>query len=125
MTRLLCATISITKTAKACNLTAILYSISLAHLTTRIKACRLSVNFPIASECYSIYLKIYFPILIALCPHAKSKFLSITSIITKTNNLKGLLKIYTICNMFQAYIDVLYNTRLSFYVATSCILLKK
>lgn len=54
MIQLLCATISITKTAKACNSTATSHSISPADLARRSRTCRLSVSLPAACECYHL-----------------------------------------------------------------------
>lgn len=89
MIQSLCATISITKTAKACNSTATSYSISPADLPRRSWTCRLSVSLPAAVNA-TIYLKMYFLILIAWCPHAESEFLSMASIITQMCCLKKL-----------------------------------
>lgn len=100
MIQLLCATISITRTAKACNSTATSYSNSSADLARKIRTCRLSASqLPVNA---TIYVKIYFLILIALCPRAKSEFLSMTSIITQMCCLKesSYLNIHH-CKVFQ------------------------
>lgn len=89
MIHLLCASISITRTGKPCNLTATSYRISLVDLTIRIRACRLSVNFQLPAST-QIYLKIYFPVLITvvLCPHAIFELLLMTNVITLVCILK-------------------------------------
>lgn len=59
MIQLLCATISITKTDKACNSTATPYSFSSAGLASRIRTCRLSVSLPVACECSYLFKNLF------------------------------------------------------------------